>query len=80
MRSTRYGIPDQFAFGFDDVERRSVQFSRNRDDEHHERHDAQTNQVPVQMPWDCEVTMLWIDSDPVTSTTVTIVMPRRLRN
>jgi len=39
--------PDQFAFGFDDVERRSVQFSRNRDDEHHERHDAQTNQVPV---------------------------------
>ncbi len=29
-----------------------------------------------QMPWACEVTMLCTDNDPVTSTTVTIVMPR----
>ena len=68
---------DQLALGLDDVEGRSVELGRDRDDEDDERHDAETDQVPVPDAAAWDVTMSGCtESDPVTSTTVTIVMPR----
>jgi len=67
---------DEFTLGFDDVEGRPIQLSRDGDDEDDEGHETESDQVPVPDAVDWEVTMSCTESDPVTSTTVTIVMPR----
>jgi len=65
----------QLTIGFDDVKGRSMELGGDGHPKDDKGHDAQANHVPVPDPVRLEVTMSWVESDPVTSTIVTIVMP-----
>ena len=62
---------DEFRLGFNDVKGWAVEFRGNRNQVDDEGDKTETNDIPVP-----DAQMSCVDNDPVTSTTVTTVIPR----
>ena len=66
---------DQLRVRLGEVEGRPGQLGRDGDHEEDEGQEAESDEVPVPEAVDCDATMARVESEPVTSTTMTVVMP-----